>query len=98
MYHLYLDDVRGNDGHDIVICRDYNSFIETIDMRGLPLSISFDHDLGAAKDGFDCAQWLINYCIKNRQNLPEWSIHSSNPVGKKEIKSVLETFAKHFKF
>ncbi len=52
-YHLFLDDVRFP--KDVkwlelplvewVIVRNYNQFIETIERDGIPVSVSFDHDL-----------------------------------------------------
>lgn len=40
-------------------------------------------------NGFDCAKFLISYCIKNNLNLPKCFIHSSNVEGSKKIKNIL---------
>lgn len=55
IYHLFLDDARmPNDVKWIelplvawVIVRNYDQFVETIKRDGVPVSISFDHDLAA---------------------------------------------------
>lgn len=47
------------------------------------------------KTGFDCAKWLVEYCIDNNKKLPEYYVHSMNPVGKRNIIEYLENFRKH---
>jgi hypothetical protein len=47
------------------------------------------------KTGYDCAKWLIEYCQDNNLKLPKWNIQSANPVGKENIKSLLENYTKH---
>lgn len=44
------------------------------------------------KTGYDCAKWLINYCIENNLKLPEYYVHSMNPVGRDNIKNLLNQF------
>ena len=72
----------------------------------LPAIISFDHDLAdehyvhepdnyqkfTEKTGYDCAKWLINFCIDTDKYLPEYKIHSMNPVGKYNISQLLENY------
>jgi len=48
-----------------------------------------------AKSGFDCAKWLVDYCLDNNINIPDWSIQSANPVGKENINSLLSNAKKH---
>lgn len=48
-----------------------------------------------AKSGFDCAKWLVDYCLDNRVQIPDWSIQSANPVGKENINSLLSNARKH---
>jgi hypothetical protein len=47
------------------------------------------------KTGYDCAKWLVDYCIDNQANLPDYLVHSANPIGKKNIESYLENFKKN---
>lgn len=128
MYYLFLDDLRHP--KDVqwlalptvkwTIVRNYNSFVDTINARGLPQIISFDHDLAdehykenifsqdiknihrgnfnyakmKEKTGYDCAKFLVEYCLRNRSNLPEYYIHSLNYIGKHNIFSLLESYKK----
>jgi hypothetical protein len=48
-----------------------------------------------AKSGFDCAKWLVDYCIDNKFQIPEWNIQSANPVGKENINGLLNNAKKH---
>jgi hypothetical protein len=47
------------------------------------------------KTGYDCAKWLVEYCMDNELKLPLYNIQSSNPVGKDNIDSLLKNFIKH---
>lgn len=68
MRKIYLDDVRPiPDG--FVGVRSYAEFVTYIFQNGLPDFISFDHDLGMEESGFDCAKWLVNYCLDNEVKL-----------------------------
>ena len=44
--------------------------------------------------GYDCAVWLVNYCMDRDKKLPKWAIQSANPVGKENIKKLLENYEK----
>ena len=91
------------------IVRNYDEFVNYIKTNGLPYFISFDHDLSeihysdfwdenseyTEKTGFDCAKFLVEYCIENNLKLPEFYVHSMNPVGKDNIINYLNNFKKH---
>jgi hypothetical protein len=91
-----------------VVVRNYEEFVKTILERGVPEAISFDHDLADAhyesqqhydeykeKTGYHCAKWFIDYCIDNEKELPaEILIHSMNPAGSLNIKSLFDTYFK----
>lgn len=48
------------------------------------------------KTGYDCAKWLVNYCMDDHtRSLPLYNIQSSNPVGKENIMGLLENYKKH---
>ena len=88
--------------------RSYNEFVDIISKKGLPRFISFDHDLAfehytdpkegiqyndyKEKTGYDCAKWLMEYCDQNKLLIPDFQVHSANPVGKKNIIQLLETY------
>lgn len=44
------------------------------------------------KTGYDCAKWLVEFCIDNSKVLPKWYVHSMNPVGADNIKAYLNNF------
>ena len=47
------------------------------------------------KTGYDCAKWLVDYCMDNGLKLPEFEVHSMNPAGGENIRMYLENFKKH---
>lgn len=97
---------------DWIIVRNYYAFITLIQKKGIPEIISFDHDLADVhykeqnfdyidenyeKTGYHCAKWLLDYCIDNDKEIPaEIIIHSMNPVGSINIKSLFDTYYKVF--
>jgi len=117
-YNLFLDDVREPNTFlqsikTWVIARDYNAFINIITEKGMPMFISFDHDLAfehypfnddrqdgtripyneySEKTGYHCALWLTEHCMNMNFPLPEFQVHSMNPVGKQNINSLLKRF------
>jgi hypothetical protein len=44
--------------------------------------------------GYDCAKWLVDYCMDNDLDLPYWDIQSANPVGKTNINSIMNNYRK----
>jgi hypothetical protein len=47
------------------------------------------------KTGMDCAKWLVDYCMDNKNKLPKIFVHSANPVGADNIKELLDNYLKH---
>lgn len=87
---------------EIIWVKNYEEFIEEITTNGLPDILSLDHDLdfktmigepSTEKTGYDCAKWLVEYCLDNKLKLPEITqCHSQNPAGKKNINTLLTNF------
>jgi len=46
------------------------------------------------KTGYDASKWLVDYCMENGLDIPNYYVHSANPVGKQNIKSYLENAKK----
>jgi hypothetical protein len=46
------------------------------------------------KTGYDAAKWLVEYCLDNNLDLPKFNVQSANPIGKKNIISILTNFNK----
>lgn len=93
--------------YKIIWVKDYTEFVKWITLNNIPDIICFDHDLGDdsmqpnAKwipTGYDCTKWLVNYCMTNKLNIPEYRIQSANPVGANNIKCLIENFKKNVKF
>lgn len=59
-----------------------------------PTLICFDHDLGEDKTGLDCAKYLVQFCMDNNLEFPYYFSQSSNPVGKENIISYLNSYIK----
>lgn len=93
MTRLFLDDLR-TVPNGFVGVTSYKEFTDFILKNGLPDFISFDHDLGLEESGYDCAKWLVEFCMDQKRILPDFSVHSQNPVGKENIESLLCNFRK----
>lgn len=81
----------------VIWIKDYSMFEFFLKHLGVPYEIHFDHDLGNTEGytGFDCAKLLVNYCIDNCAPLPEkYDCHSSNPCGRENIMSLLNSYKK----
>ena len=119
--YLFLDDVRvpkdvtwvnlPSPRTEWTIVRNYDAFVQEIELNGVPDFISFDHDLSdehftsataqtvqvfnqmvktfKEKTGYDCARWLIDYCITRGIELPKYAVHSMNPTGASHIQLLL---------
>jgi hypothetical protein len=47
------------------------------------------------KTGYDCAKFLVEYCMDYEVDLPTCLVHSMNPTGKVNIESLLNNFRIH---
>ena len=97
MTRVYLDDLREPKGQYDIILRSYDAFVEYVKSVGEKIGdhyISFDHDLGEEMSGYDCAKFLINWCLDNEYDVPDYNIHSANPVGTENIESLFKTYKK----
>lgn len=48
-----------------------------------------------AKSGYDCAKWIVEYCLDNQVQIPQYVVHSANPVGADNIRGLLNNAKKH---
>ena len=55
------------------------------------------YDSYKEKTGYDCAKWLVDYCMKKGVKHPPYVVHSMNPVGKQNIISYVESYNKSIK-
>ena len=95
-YNLFIDDERfpPDDGREWVIVRSSEEAIECIRTRGIPDFISYDHDLGGYDTAMRFIMWLIDaYLDGELGTFPvNYTIHSQNPVGARNIKCLLDGF------
>ena len=130
-YHLFLDDDPSRIPHKLTwielplvewtIVRSYDEFVKIIMEKGIPATISFDHDLAdehyaefrmahcedspsfgtirydvlREKTGYECAKWLSELCIARNVPIPQYYVHTLNPIGRQNIISILESTRKN---
>ena len=95
---VYLDDERNpKTNNNWIIKRSYKDAVKYVKKYGCPKIISFDHDLGIAESGLDFVKWLIEYDLDNPGFIPKdfhYNVHSANPVGARNIESLLGNYLK----
>ena len=106
---IFLDDFRKPNKYvncninNVFQAYTYNDFINLLNKLynkyGKIDEIWFDHDLGEVNDGngYDCAKYLVDFCIDKNMNLPEYHIQSANSVGRANIDSYLKSYLKSIK-
>ena len=64
-----------------IIIRDYEEFVSYIDTIGVPRVISFGYNLlSKDKTGYNCAEYLIEYCSRYDLMPPVQLCHSTNKI------------------
>lgn len=100
-YRLYLDDLRTPVDESFVVVRSFDEAVRFVLEKGMPEFISFDHDLGADKNGwllptgYDFAKWLASSDMDGTIKIPEnfsFKVHSQNPVGAKNIQAYMDNY------
>jgi hypothetical protein len=98
-WRLFLDDERFPVREDEwFIARDYDDATFLVIKHGLPVFISFDHDLGLGSNGANFADWLVNYMLDHKLKFPtnfDYFVHSQNPIGAGNIRAKMDTAIKH---
>lgn len=104
---LWLDDIRNPYESDWIVryapefddrgvvhwVMNYEQFTQWIRDHGLPDKICFDNDLGEnQKEGRDCVNWLIDYCLDNNLSLPDYAVQSDNTPAKEYMLGTLNNF------
>ena len=52
------------------------------------------YDSYKEKTGYDCAKWIVDYCMNKGIKHPPYVVHSMNPVGKSNIESYIKSYNK----
>ena len=91
---LYVDDIRKPNiirystySYEIIVSRNYDDVINMLNICKFN-AIDLDHDLGEEKTGYD----ICKYIIENNIKLDRVYIHTSNPVGRDNMKQLLERY------
>ena len=109
---LWLDDIRNPfesnwvqrfspiSNPEVIWVNSYTEFTNYIIQNGLPDAICFDHDLGDIseneKTGYDCAKYIVDYCLDNDLDIPKFNIQSDNGPGGDNIRMLLNNYHKFY--
>jgi hypothetical protein len=92
---VWLDDVRPMPKGFDKWCKDAIHTVNVIALSDVD-HISFDHDLGEDFTGYDVAKWIEQRTFEGWKFHMTWDIHSSNPVGRKNIEAAMKSAEKHW--
>lgn len=69
-----------------------NDACELVEGYGLPVFMDLDHDLGGSDTAMDFLRALVESYPDGP--VPEYRVHSANPVGRKNIESFIDSWRK----
>ena len=96
---LWIDDVHlppSGDG-PWLIATTYELAIRFLEMNIVTM-ISFDHDLGQGKTGYDVIKWIEEQAFFGKLKVvPKMVVHSANPVGRANIERAIEAIGRRLK-
>jgi len=103
VWSLFLDDERfpPDDGREWKIARTHQEVIDLIELHGMPVFVSFDHDLGDLipnGNGHIVAKYLCELDMHTEYTFPEgfdYYVHSQNPVGRDNIIGYMNSYMKY---
>lgn len=105
---LWLDDIRdprrspwasmlnkvAPSAETITWVKNYTAFVEYIETKGLPDLVCFDNDLAEKMEGYDCAKYLVNYCVEREIHTPMFICQSSNQPAVENITALINNYNK----
>ena len=93
---VFVDDERFPTDETNIIVRNFYEFVAYVQDNGIPNVIHFDHDLGDGQPtGYDIAKYIVECDLDQVFTIPDnftYFIHSQNPTGAKNIKSLLDNY------
>jgi hypothetical protein len=103
--YLELNWVLAKDYNDFVNCIKLKGMPDLISFDhdladihyGFPVPSLCEYDTMTEMTGYHCAKWLIEYCMDNNVNPPEYLVHSMNVEGGKNIKYLIENYKRFLK-
>ena len=79
-------------GEPWVIATSVEEAIENLKERGMPTFLGLDHDLGNGPNVMQFLNWLANTFWDGKMPIPEYSVHSMNPCGRKNITAFMNSW------
>lgn len=100
-WKLYLDDVRTPPDFSWVLARSVAEAMKLIRQHGLPVAISFDHDMGdQLPTGKDFLNTLVEQALDSHTMAAlvqvRVVVHSANPVGRANIQGLWQSVVREF--
>lgn len=96
---LFIDDERNPPSRKWEVARSSDAVEWYLDNIGVPLYISFDHDLGDnVPSGHDIAKMMVERSLDGLLDLSkvrQINVHSANPTGAENIRGL---FSSYFRF
>lgn len=89
---LFLDDLR-DAPPDFTVARSTVEALQLVQTQW-PVFMSLDHDLGGDDTTMVFLRRLVNEIWDGTQPIPEYVVHSANPVGRLNIISFMESWKK----
>lgn len=92
----------GTNDFDITWLKSYDEVVNFVNKFGIPSNVSFDHDLGdidnptGEKTGYDCVKFMVNYCMDNDMEFPNYRIQSDNGPGRENMDKYIQNFKKYY--
>jgi hypothetical protein len=104
-WFLFLDDLRNpvdagfrdSTARGFVVARSTVEAIALVRDKGMPKLMSLDHDLGGADTSMVFLRWLSREFWDGHMTVPEYHIHSQNPVGRQNIAAFMSSWHKSTK-
>lgn len=90
--NLHLDSLRDRYYRDSIRVWDYDEFTSFIRHFHLPDLVLFEYDLDEEQQSYECAKFLINYCLENNLHLPSFKVYGISHNSRKDLRSLLADF------
>lgn len=93
----YRDCKKIDSSREYINAKNLDEVFVLIKQLGCPNYISFDHDLGENElTGYDLAKYIVERDLdENGKFIPDnfgFTVHSANPIGKKNIEYLLNNY------
>lgn len=94
-WKLFIDDERSPPSDDWTVARSSIAAMALVKVYGMPMEISFDHDLSGDDTSMLFIYWMIERILDDINRIPrgfKYYVHSQNPVGKANIIGLMDSF------